>query len=129
MNRRNSRFYARRGMSLVEVMVVIAIVLSLTAILALGVFRAWEDGRVQLTWLTMGKVSEEVVRYELKHRKAPRELSEVYADHRAPNDAWERPLVMTSAPEARWDLVSLGRDGEEGGSGYAADLRWSERPQ
>lgn len=114
-------------MSLVEVMVVIAIVLTLMSILAIGVFRVWEESRVQLTWLTLGKVAEQMAIYELAHHQTPRSLSQVYEGEPVPADGWGQSIELTSTPGEDWDLVSFGRDGAEGGTGYGTDLRWSDR--
>jgi len=42
-------------------------------------------------------------------------------------DAWGRPLVYASGPDGL-ELTSLGADGEPGGDGADADVRWTEQP-
>ena len=37
-------------------------------------------------------------------------------------------LYVTPGPNGQaYDLISLGSDGQEGGNGNAADIRWSEQ--
>ena len=50
-----SRRSSRRGMSLVEVMVVIAIILTLMSVLAIGVSAIFSDSQVDTTRLTMSR--------------------------------------------------------------------------
>ena len=62
---------SRRGMSLVEVMVVIAIILTLMSVLAIGVWSIFSDSQVDTTKLTMSKVNEKIEIYSLRKKKPP----------------------------------------------------------
>ena len=128
---KQARRQGRRGMSLVEVMVVIAIILTLMSILAIGVFQVYGDSQVQTTILAMGKVNERVEIYMLRKKKAPSTsegLSSVFSGEPVPQDSWGRDFVYVSpGPNGRpYDLISYGSDGQEGGNGNAADIKWSE---
>ena len=57
---------SRRGMSLVEVMVVIAIILTLMGIIGYGVMQVFGDSQVDMTKLTMTKISERATMYSVK---------------------------------------------------------------
>lgn len=129
-SRRGSRS-RRRGMSLVEVMVVIAIILTLMSIIAIGVFGIFADSQVDTTRLTMMRVNERLEIYMLRKKKAPsgsEGLSEVFGNEVVPKDSWNHEFVYISpGPGGEpYDLISLGSDGEEGGTGNAEDLKWSE---
>ncbi len=122
---------SRRGMSLVEVMVVIAIIITLMGIVGYGVMTVYQDAQVQTTQLQMGRVAERIQIYQVKHRRPPTTaegLSAVYGDEPVPTDAWGNDFVYVSpGPGGQdFDLLSYGRDGVEGGTGTAADLRLSE---
>lgn len=121
----------RRGMSLVEVMVVIAIILTLMSIIAIGVFGIFADSQVDTTRLTMMRVSERLEIHMLRKKKAPsgsEGLAEVFGTEPIPKDSWNHEFVYVSpGPGGEpFDLISLGSDGQEGGTGNAEDLKWSE---
>lgn len=118
----------RRGVSLVEVMVVVAIILVLMTVLAMGVERAWRSFQVSATELTMSKTEGELVVYEARTGRRPEGrdgLQRIYGDQ-VPVDGWKRALIYEPPSPDQTDLVSHGSDGREGGTGYAADIRWSE---
>jgi len=124
------RRVSRRGMSLIEVMVVIAIILTLMGVIAIGVMAAFGDAQVSTTTITMGKVSERIEIYMLRKKKPPTTsdgLRELF-EGEAPTDAWGNELVYVSpGPGGQpYDLMSYGADGQEGGTGNDADIRWSE---
>lgn len=122
---------SRRGMSLVEVMVVIAIILTLMSIIGIGAMTVFANSRVDTTWLTMSEVDKRIELYSLK--KGPPStsggLKTVFGSDRIPPDSWGNEFVYVSpGPNgAAFDLISYGSDGTEGGTGNAADLKWSER--
>jgi general secretion pathway protein G len=121
----------RRGMSLVEVMVVIAIILTLMSIIAIGVFGIFKDAQVDNTKITMTKVSERLEIHMLRKKKAPSTsdgLAAAFSGEKVPKDAWgnEFQYVSPGPNGEAYDLISLGSDGQEGGTADAEDLRWSE---
>lgn len=130
--RRRGLTKGRRGMSLVEVMVVIAIILTLMSILAIGVFNVFGQSQVQTTVLTMGKLNERVQIYMLRKKKPPQGadgLAEAFGGEKVPTDAWGNEfLYMSPGPGGQpYEIVSYGSDGSEGGTGNAADIVWSEQ--
>ncbi len=131
-NRINRRRRNRRGMSLVEVMVVIAIIVTLMSIIGFGVMNVYQDSLVDTTVLQMGEVNKRVELYSLK--KGPPSTSDglksVYHNgEEPPKDSWGNDFIFVSpGPNGmQYDLISYGSDGVEGGTDNAADLRWSEK--
>jgi general secretion pathway protein G len=123
-----ARRVRRRGMSLLEVMVVIAIILTLMGVLAFGVMSVFGESQAQTTLLTMGKVDERIQIFMLRKKKPPTTgegLAVVYKDGALPTDAWgnEIKYVSPGGNGAPFDLVSFGPDGNEGGGD---DIVWSE---
>lgn len=121
----------RKGMSLVEVMVVIAIILTLMSIIAIGVWGIFSDSQVDTTRLTMTRVNERLEIYILRKKKAPPTadgLAAVFGNEPVPKDSWNNDFVYVSpGPNGEpYDLISLGADGQEGGTGNDEDLKWSE---
>jgi len=120
---------SRRGMSLVEVMVVIAIILTLMGILTWGIFQVFSDSQVDTTKLQMTRVAERIEIHSLR-KKLPSNgdgLSEVFGDD-VPKDSWGNEFVyVTPGPNGKpFDLISYGADGAEGGSGNDEDIKYSE---
>ncbi len=110
---------------MVEVMVTIAILITLMTLMALGVARAWENANVQLTQLTIGKVAGEVIMHRAVHGELPSQadgLAVVYPGEPIPQDAWKGDLQYEHQ-RLDFDVVSLGKDGAPGGTGFATDLR------
>lgn len=121
----------RKGMSLVEVMVVIAIILTLMSIIAIGVWGIFSDSQVDTTRLTMTRVNERLEIYILRKKKAPQTgdgLAAVFGNEPVPKDSWNNDFVYVSpGPNGEpYDLISLGADGQEGGTGNDEDIKWSE---
>ena len=118
----------RRGMSLVEVMVVIAIILTLMAVLMFGVFTMFGQAQQDTTVVMMGRVDQQIQIYQLRKKKVPSSIDEVFTDGDPPLDAWGNPfqLVTPGPGDMDYDIISLGADGSEGGDGDNADLKWSE---
>lgn len=121
---------SRRGMSLVEVMVVIAIILVLMSVVGFGALTIFQNSKVDTTLLTMGEVTKRIEIYSLK--KGPPSTSEglkaAFGGEDPPKDSWGGEFVYVSpGPNgAKYDLISYGSDGVENGTGNAADIRWSE---
>lgn len=125
--RRRAR--GRRGMSLVEVMVVIAIILTLMGILTWGIFTIFSDSQVDTTKLQMTRVAERIEIHSLR-KKLPTNgdgLREVFGDD-VPKDSWGNDFIyVTPGPDGKaFDLISKGADGQEGGDGNNADIKYSE---
>lgn len=119
---------SRKGMSLVEVMVVIAIILTLMGILTWGIFTIFSDSQVDTTKLQMTRVAERVSIYSIR-KKLPTGsdgLSTVFPDG-VPQDSWGNDFVfVTPGPNgADFDLISYGADGQDGGTGNNEDIKYS----
>lgn len=121
----------RRGMSLMEVMIVIAIILTLMSVLGYGLWSTFQDAQGDTTKLSMGKVSEKIEIYTLRHKKPPSTgdgLAKVYGEEAPPSDSWGNAFVYVSpGPDGlAYDVISYGSDGASGGTGNAADIKWSD---
>lgn len=120
---------ARRGMTLVEVMVVIAIILAVMGILAVGIFQIFSDSQVDTTKLQMSKVAQRVEIHMLRKGlpSSSDGLSVIFPEG-VPKDSWGNDFqYITPGPNGRkFDLVSYGEDGSQGGSGNGEDIRYSD---
>ena len=125
----------REGLTLVEIMVVIAILGVLMAVLGGNLLGALDDANVDATKLTMGKIDQALQIYAAKHKgKYPSTSQGLEAaakympDSKVPQDAWGNEFqYVTPGPNGqKFDLISLGEDGQQGGTGNAEDIRYSD---
>jgi general secretion pathway protein G len=119
---------SRRGMSLVEVMVVIVIILTLTGVLTYGVMQVFGTSQVDTTRLMMGKVAQQIEIYGMrKGYPSNGDLSAVFPDG-MPKDSWDNEFIYVTPgpPGKKFDLISLGADGQQGGQGNDADIKYSD---
>jgi general secretion pathway protein G len=124
-----SRLASRRGMSLVEVMVVIAIILMLMGVVTVGVMSGLSNAQQDTTKMSMGRIAQQIDIYMLRHNnRVPTSLSEVFTEEDVPRDAWNNEIKLDSggSGKTKYDLTSYGADGQAGGEGKNADLKWSE---
>jgi general secretion pathway protein G len=117
---------AQRGMTLLEIMIVLAI-LALVMGLLVGprVMKLFSQSKVDLTRLKLTKYANEAFpSWSMAHpdKACPEKLIDLneYMDAKDANDAWGRPLKMMCGPSlpagARGlAVMSIGEDGKEGG--------------
>lgn len=128
---------ARKGMTLVEIMVVIAIIGMLTSVVAVGVVGYWDDANVSTTKLQMGRMSEALTTYAASHKQKYPTTSDglgaakkYFPNQEIPVDAWGNPFQYYSPGTHGahdYEIISLGKDGKEGGTDADADLRSWEK--
>ncbi len=123
------RARSRKGMSLVEVMVVIAIIVTLMSIVGFGAMQYFEGSKVETTRLQMHEVNKRIELYSLK-KKLPSTgegLKAVYGDDTVPLDSWGNEFIYISpGPDGmKYDIISYGADGHEGGAGNDEDISYS----
>lgn len=135
----------RGGFTLIEILVVVAVLAILAALVAPNVFGhlgTAKDAaaRAQMEMLGAGLDAYrldngryptsaqglEALRTEPTLEPRPRNWRGPYLRRAVPLDPWDTPYVYTSPGEANpngYDLLSLGADGQPGGEGEDADIR------
>ena len=121
---------SNKGMTLVEVMVVIAIIATLISILGFTAFGFLQDSKAGTTKLQIGQVNQKVQLYSLRKGipGSGEGLSTVYGDVPVPKDSWGAELQYASpGPDgAEYDIFSYGADGEQGGDGLDEDIHLND---
>lgn len=129
---------SRRGMTLVEIMVVIAIIGILMAVIGGQVIGYLEDANVEATKIQIQQVESGLTVYAAKNRgKYPttsegmQAAAKYFKGEEVPLDAWGNEFQYF-APGTNGDhdyeIISLGKDGQEGGEGTNADIKsWEIR--
>ncbi len=121
----------RRGMTLIEVMIVIAIIVLLMGALTVGLQQTFSDSQRGTAEMTIRKIESNIGVYRIKKRKLPSAgegLKAVYTVEPVPVDPWGNEYIYrVPGPEGRdFDIISLGADGREGGEGSDADIKLSD---
>lgn len=138
---------SRHGFTLIEVMVVVAVLAILAALVAPNVFGHLgtakdSAARSQMEMLTAaldayrldngryptGAQGLEALRTEPTSEPRPRSWNGPYLRRAVPMDPWDQPYVYISPGDANpngFDLLTYGADGQPGGEGENADvLAW-----
>lgn len=123
-----------KGMTLVEILIVLAIIGALMSVLIPGVVKQLDKSRVANSKIAMGQISNALNLYYAdcgKYPKALDGLSKADADcsnwgpeaymKKVPQDAWKHDFVYELEGN-NYVIKSLGSDGREGGDGYAKDI-------
>lgn len=131
---------AQAGFTLIEIMVVVAIIGILALIIVPNVVGKDDQARVTATKASLSSVANALELYKLDNYRYPSAEaglaalvkrspeSRVFPDggylKKMPVDSWEHPIqyVTPGSNGKPYDLYSLGADNAEGGQGYAADI-------
>ena len=124
---------SRKGMSLVEIMVVIAIIGVLMTVIAVNVLGYLDSANHDATKIQIKKIEEALTVYAAKHKgKFPgtseglEAAKKYFPNSEVPTDAWGNGFLYF-APGTHGDhdyeIISLGKDGKEGGDDANADIQ------
>lgn len=144
----------RAGFSLLEILVVLAIIAMLAAVVGPRLFAQLDrsktttarlqirslEAAVETMRLDIGRLPTESEGLPLLMQADPQQVpgwSGPYLDKALPSDPWNRPYIYMppsnaadgtpGAPEARARVMSYGADGQEGGQGVNADITSDQR--
>jgi general secretion pathway protein G len=124
----------QKGMTLVEILIVLTIIAAMAAYLVPNLFGQNQKAKVKETNIRISNLGNDLQGYYSDCGKYPAALDGLlakddcanwgpvpYAKKGDLNDAWGRPMVYESKGQT-FTIISLGRDGQEGGEGFDADI-------
>lgn len=134
----------RRGFTLIEMLVVLAIIATLASVVGPAVFRNTGDAKIQAARSQIETLGLALEAYRLDNDdypsgeqglgslwerptagEPPHNWRGPYIRRVIPNDPWGRPYLYIAPGHqnvATFDLYSFGRDGKVGGEGEDADI-------
>jgi len=112
-----------RGFTLVELMVMIVILGGLIAIVGPNVFKALSESDIRRAETQMANFETAVNMYYMRHRKLPTSLDQLTEEdpktgdrwmEKIPDDPWGYPYEFKILSSKKYQIVSVGEDGQEG---------------
>ncbi len=134
---------SQAGMTLIEIMVVVAIIGSIAALVTVKVLDSLDESKVETTKIQIHNLETALDNYKRRHGSYPSteqgldalvtkpsvgDIPENYPPDgymkSVPKDGWGNPFIYYSPGIAghKVEIISLGGDKKEGGEGVDADL-------
>jgi general secretion pathway protein G len=122
----------RRAFTLMEVMVVVVILGILATVVTVKVTQYLSQAKVKTAKVQMQEIMKALELYKMEHKEFPESLESLLEQTEQnpegllgaiPLDPWGAEYEYMSETDHGYDLVSYGRDGQEGGEGEDADLK------
>lgn len=126
-----------RSFTLVELMVVVAILGLLATVVSVSVIDSMSQARIRMAKADIRAIAQGVKLFRLEYHRVPRSMNELlepplkHGKRRppffevSPIDPWDNPYLY-EARAGEVEIWTMAEGGEPGGEGEAADIRWSE---
>jgi len=112
---------SEKGLTLVEIIVVLMMIGIIGAFVGGKVFKAGDKAKAELTRAKLNSLKEPIYMFQMRSNTLPGDLKAAEADDT--KDAWGREVQYRVIESGRsYELRSMGADGRDGGSGADADI-------
>jgi general secretion pathway protein G len=108
---------AMRGMTLIEIMVVLVILGMIVGAIGYNVLGQLKDANIKSAGLDVKAIANAVDMYQIKHSKMPDSLDQLVPSELSTirKDPWQNPYVYVKNGETSYDIISYGPDKVQGG--------------
>ncbi|MBI2432200.1 MAG: type II secretion system major pseudopilin GspG [Candidatus Hydrogenedentes bacterium] len=127
--REKGRRAATSGFTLVELMVVIAIIAILATIVGFNVLGAIGEGNIAGAQAQIKQFENAIVAYKIKFKRLPASLEDLAHPPKGdplmesiPNDPWGNAYQYSVEGSSKYKIISYGGDGSPGGTDEDADI-------
>ncbi len=117
---------APKGMTLIEILVVIAIIGIVATVVAVGVVGYLKDAKIETTKTLVDNVAKSVASFAVTHRGLPKDLNELverkYIKKNQVADPWDNELEYSPGNSGQIDDFTLCSNGPDGTGGNEDDI-------
>lgn len=129
---RNRRLGRARGMTLVEIMVVVAIIGMIMGAVAVGAMSQLKKAKVKNTKMMVHTIQEALVHYATDNTDScPKALSDLATQKyltKVPKDEWGQDFIFTCPGQHNTDGADIVSKGEDKTEGTADDIKSWDMP-
>lgn len=130
---------SQRGMTLIEIMVVIVLIGGILAVIGGQIFKNKDNANHRLAETQIQTIAAQIEQYNSDVGEYPRSLEDLvndpqingwlgpYINAKQLKDPFNKPLQYNIPGEnSEFDLASYGKDGQPGGSSVDADIKYEQ---
>lgn len=107
-----------RGMTLVEVLIVLTIMASIMGVVGFVAVNALDKAAIKEAEIQLGKLDQQIQQYQIMNsRKLPENLDDLVKQKfttAVPKDGWNQEFIYRKINEKEYELFSKGPDEQEG---------------
>jgi general secretion pathway protein G len=113
--------HADGGMTMLEIMIVLAIIGLVTSVIGVGVYANWKKSQIKVARIAVNEIAQKTIQYMTDNsNECPKSMDDLVAQKYMPKkqkDPWNRDFILRCPGTINADgidVVSLGPDGQEG---------------
>jgi len=109
------------GMTMLEIMIVLAIIGLVTSVIGVGVYANWKKSQIKVARIAVNEIAQKTIQYMTDNsNECPKSIDDLVAQKYMPKkqkDPWNRDFILRCPGTINADgidVISLGPDGQEG---------------
>ncbi len=112
---------AEQGMTMLEIMIVLAIIGLVMSAVGVGVYANWKKSQIKVARISVNEIAQKTIQYMTDNsNECPKSIDDLVAQKYMPKkqkDPWNRDFILRCPGTINTDgidVISLGPDGQEG---------------